>query len=145
VKYSGNSNVFQLTEPQDLLAKLLRSAEHRLGWLDFFRLESAGILETNNYKDADVVHLHNLHGGYFSPFLLPKITKEKPVVWTFHDMQPITTHGAHSFDGKLRQDGFWQTPSLDVPPAINIDAEKFICKNKELIYHNSKFTVSLSF
>ena len=42
-------------------------------------------LQSDNFMRADVVHLHNLHGGYFNILSLPKISKLKPVVWTLHD------------------------------------------------------------
>ena len=39
---------------------------------------------------ADVIHLHNLHGGYFDLSMLPDWGKEKPLVWTLHDSHPLT-------------------------------------------------------
>ncbi|MGE5558747.1 MAG: glycosyltransferase [Bacillota bacterium] len=43
-------------------------------------------------KAADVVHLHNLHGYYVNyGMVLEMIAKyQKPVIWTFHDLWPIT-------------------------------------------------------
>ena len=32
-----------------------------------------------------MIHFHNLHGGYFNIFNLPKLSKEKRCVWTLHD------------------------------------------------------------
>ncbi|TZE83080.1 glycosyltransferase [Calorimonas adulescens] len=42
--------------------------------------------------NADIVHLHNLHGYYINyEKLINLIIKyQKPVVWTFHDVWPIT-------------------------------------------------------
>lgn len=47
----------------------------------------------------DVVHLHNLHGGIgagWSPDLLAVAADLAPVVWTFHDMWPISGRCAYS-------------------------------------------------
>jgi glycosyltransferase involved in cell wall biosynthesis len=49
------------------------------------------------FRAADVVHLHNLHGGYFNLATLPRITAKKPTVWTLHDMWPLTGHCAYSY------------------------------------------------
>ncbi len=39
---------------------------------------------------TDLVHLHNLHGHYFSITALPRLAACFPLVWTFHDFFPIT-------------------------------------------------------
>jgi len=45
------------------------------------------ILRVINSSDADVVHLHWIHGEMMSISQIGKI--KKPVVWTFHDMWPL--------------------------------------------------------
>ncbi|MEI6779001.1 MAG: glycosyltransferase, partial [Chloroflexales bacterium] len=48
----------------------------------------------------DVVHLHNLHGGIgagWSPRLLSVAAEMAPVVWTLHDMWPITGRCVYSY------------------------------------------------
>lgn len=44
--------------------------------------------------DPDVIHLHNLHGYYINVPLLLRyiISSNKKVIWTFHDLWPITGH-----------------------------------------------------
>jgi glycosyltransferase involved in cell wall biosynthesis len=44
----------------------------------------------SQYAAADVLHLHNLHGGYVSIAALPLWGFDKPVVWTLHDFWPLT-------------------------------------------------------
>lgn len=55
------------------------------------------ILETAAYQEADLIHLHNISGHFFRLTTLLKICKQKPVVWTLHDMQPLNHYFAHSF------------------------------------------------
>ena len=45
----------------------------------------------------DVVHLHNIHGGYLHAETLFRYLKKKnlPVVWTLHDCWPFTGHCAY--------------------------------------------------
>ena len=46
------------------------------------------ILKEINMSDADVVHLHWIHGEMLSIKQIAKISK--PLVWTFHDMWPFS-------------------------------------------------------
>ena len=50
-------------------------------------------------SECDIVHLHNIHGYYISLKKLFGLIKKynKPVVWTLHDMWPITGRCAYSF------------------------------------------------
>lgn len=50
------------------------------------------------YKNADIVHFHNLHGNYFKLDTLKTICKEKKVVWTLHDMWALTAHCVYCYD-----------------------------------------------
>ncbi|MCS6882541.1 MAG: glycosyltransferase [Oscillochloridaceae bacterium] len=48
----------------------------------------------------DVVHLHNLHGGIgagWSPRFLAVAARHAPVVWTLHDMWPLTGRCVYSY------------------------------------------------
>lgn len=50
-------------------------------------------------KKCDIVHLHNIHGYYLDYKRLFKILKKynKKIVWTLHDMWPLTGRCAYSF------------------------------------------------
>ena len=37
------------------------------------------------WNQIDLIHFHNLHGGYFNIFSLPKLSKAKKCIWTLHD------------------------------------------------------------
>lgn len=77
-----------------------RLHEHIASWLsnDISMLPGKKIFQLPEYQNADVIHAHNLHGNFFSIKHLPKISREKPFVWTLHDMWAITGHSAHAFD-----------------------------------------------
>ena len=64
----------------------------------FIPISSAKILKETKKYSPDIIHLNNIHGGYFQTDLLPKLAKIAPIVWTFHDMFPITGHCAYSFE-----------------------------------------------
>ena len=92
-KYSNSSHVHQLPTPMgrdfSLYARHLRSyilANDQ----DFGRDKE--ILNHPWYKKADIVHLHNTHGNYISLKCIKKISQEKKLIWTLHDMWLITSH-----------------------------------------------------
>lgn len=139
-KYSGNNNVKILNDVLSFSGKVRRKLAY---WLanDIDVFSSSHILKTEEFKKADIIHCHNLHGNYFNLNTLEKISHIKPVVWTLHDMWPITAHCAHAFDCKINSAGFFACPSLDVPPTIAWHNEKYLEKTKALIYKNSSFHI----
>lgn len=106
--------------------------------LDLFFSER--ILKTEEFKAADVIHCHNLHGWFFSLAALKKMSRFKPVVWTFHDEWPITPHCAHSYGGELKN-GFYECPNRKIYPKIYWSNEKYLTWRKRNIYKNADFTV----
>ena len=89
----------------------------------------------------DIIHLHNIHGGFFPTKLLLKLQKSAPVVWTFHDMFPITGHCAHSFDCEKWQDGCGECPYPETYPEIKKDRTKSQLRYKKKIYDSSEFNI----
>lgn len=98
------------------------------------------ILETEQFKKADVIHCHNLHGFYFNLETLQKMAVLKPIVWTLHDMWAITPHCAHAFNGELC-DGFFNCPSRDIYPRIIFPREEHLRKRKSDIYKRTPMTI----
>ena len=68
---------------------------------DFSFNQSAKIFDLDAYKQADLIHFHNLHGFYFNLRDFARICKEKKVIWTFHDLWPLTAGCAHTFSNKM--------------------------------------------
>jgi glycosyltransferase involved in cell wall biosynthesis len=77
----------------DAIAKYLRA----LGIEDCGRLSSFGWRFLAEYAEADVIHLHNLHGDYLSMLALPIWGWDKPLVWTLHDQWAVTGGCINSF------------------------------------------------
>lgn len=48
-------------------------------------------------RGADVIHLHNLHGGYFPLRSLPGLSRRAPLVLSLHDAWPLTGHCAYPY------------------------------------------------
>ena len=139
-KYSDEKNIKLLNDVGSFSNKVRRKLSY---WLanDIDVFFSDHILKTEEFKKADIVHCHNLHSNYFNLRTLEKISHIKPVIWTFHDMWPITAHCAHSFNGELKKNGFFTCPSLDIYPPIAWHNEKYLEKRKNNVYTKSNFHI----
>lgn len=138
-KYTADKNVFILNDVKSFYQRVRKKLSYYLA-NDIDLFSSDKILKTEAFKKADIVHCHNLHSYYFNLNTLKKISKLKPIVWTFHDMWPITAHCAHSFDAPLKN-GFWQCPSMEIFPPIAWHNEKYLESRKRNIYNKTDFTV----
>lgn len=109
------------------LQKKLFEFEQRKHWVDYFHLSSLTIPSSKRVKDSSIVHLHNIHGVYFSPFTLPALSAAKPTLWTMHDTLMLY----QDFEG--REPIGEMDPHKDLPkPALDQ-----IRKDLARIYRNS--------
>lgn len=137
-KILEDSNISELKRKE---SKLKNFITNNLGLEEFSIPKDRALLNNNLFRNSDVVNLHNLHGNYFNMNNLISISKEKPVVWTFHDMWPITGHCAHSFDCERWRVGCGKCPYLDTYPKLKIDLSRYLWKRKKKIYSKSDFTI----
>jgi len=101
-------------------------------WNDtYYKLKS-----NSAYKEADIIHLHNLHGGYFDLKALKNIAKEKKIVWTLHDMWCMTGGEAHTFNNENYKKGIAYTPFVHQYPLRNsvIDRRQYFLELKKRVY-----------
>ncbi len=89
-KYSDEPDVFIIPRKryQDWLVKLFAN-DLMFAWTDY-------LLETKEFKEADIVHCHNLHSNFFDLKTLQKMSLQKPLVWTLHDMWAFTGFASDS-------------------------------------------------
>lgn len=88
------------------------------GLSDLDRLGVMRLTQLPAFQEADVVHLHGLHGGFFSTLALPWLSRHKPLVYTLHDMWPLTGHCAVPYDCPRWQTGCGACPYPSAPPAL---------------------------
>jgi glycosyltransferase involved in cell wall biosynthesis len=84
-------------------------------------------------READVLHLHNLHGGYFDLELLPRLSSIVPTVVTLHDAWLMTGHCAHGMGCERWRIGCGQCPDLTIYPAVMRDATSYNWQRKRRI------------
>ena len=107
----------------------------------FLPLETRLISKKAREISPDIIHLHNIHGGYFQTNLLPKLAEIAPIVWTFHDMFPITGHCAYSFECEKWKIGCGDCERLDIYPSIKKDRTNALWNYKNKIFNSADFTI----
>ena len=77
-------------------------------------------------KNCDIVHLHNIHGYYLDYVKLFKLLKKynKKIVWTLHDMWPITGRCGYSFGCEKWKEECGKCKNKKVYPISIIDRSK---------------------
>lgn len=93
-------------------------------------------------RPPDIVHAHNLHGGYFDLRFLPELSNRVPLVMTLHDAWLLSGHCAHSFDCERWLTGCGQCPDLTIYPEIRRDATRGNFARKRDIYRRSRLHIA---
>jgi glycosyltransferase involved in cell wall biosynthesis len=130
---AGSRRRRALTDPGVLL-DALRGRE------DFRFQASRRVLELPP-RPPDVVHVHNLHGGYFDLRVLPELARRARLVATLHDAWLFTGHCAHPFDSDGWLRGCGDCPHLGTYPALLRDGTAFNLARKRSIYAGVELTV----
>lgn len=92
-------------------------------------------------EPPDILHCHNLHGGYFDLRALPFLSHQVPTVITLHDAWLLGGHCAHSFDCERWKVGCGRCPDLSIYPAIKRDATAYNWKLKADIFERSRLHI----
>jgi len=111
-----------------------------LGHEDFEYPATWNLLNRLPFK-PDILHLHNLHGGYLDLRALPWLTRRFPTVLTLHDMWLLTGHCAHSMGCERWRSGCGQCPDLTLYPALENDGTAHNWERKRRIFARSRMHV----
>jgi glycosyltransferase involved in cell wall biosynthesis len=123
------------------LAHPQRELEARFG-IEDFNYESTPMLRSLPPDEPDIVHCHNLHGGYFDLRALPLLSRRAPLVLTLHDAWLLSGHCAHSFECERWKIGCGHCPDLRIYPAIGRDATAHNWRRKRGIFSSCRMYVA---
>ena len=112
-----------------------------LGLNYIHHINSFDISQHSFYQDADLLNLHNLHSTRFSYLAIPKLTQNKPAIWTLHDMWSFTGHCTYSFDCNRWQTGCGNCPYPNTYPRIRRDNTALEWQLKNWLYSHSNLTI----
>ena len=104
-------------------------------------IDTDWILETEEFKKADIVHCHNLHGRFFNLVTLQKMSHIKPTIWTLHDEWAITPHCAYTLEGTEIKNGLYVCPSIDTQPRILWNNSNALAQWKNDLYGKSRLHI----
>ncbi len=137
-KKSKHDWVFEIqSKPYTFLEEILRREAVRKGWVEFTGFHAKCLLEDPFFQESSVVHLHNLHGEFFSPSLFKSLFKGKKVIWTLHDESLITGHCSCTLGCDRWQIGCGSCPDLTIYPSIQFD------NTKDVLHYKKKWITEL--
>ena len=93
------------------------------------------------FKDADIIHFHNLHMEYFNYLAIPRLTTGKHAVITLHDLWFFTGHCAYPYDCERWKTGCGGCPRLQEYPGVRRDNTKIEWKLKKWVCKRSNISV----
>lgn len=121
--------------------RLIKRVTSRLGLNDIHRISSSKIKQLEIYKEADIINFHGIHSGFLSYLALPRLTRDKPAVFTLHDMWPLTGHCAQSYDCNRWETGCGKCPYPQAYPPVSMDNTRLEWRLKRWAYNHSSFSV----
>lgn len=93
------------------------------------------------FREADIIQIFNLHGGYFPIRLLPELSRHAPLVWRLSDMWPMTGHCVYSGDCDRWKTGCGQCPITHEYVELGIDTTEFLWRQKKRLYAECDITI----
>jgi glycosyltransferase involved in cell wall biosynthesis len=99
-----SGRIFTFLDKITWKAGFKRSFRSVLGIQDEFHSSYNHLRKLKCYKEADLIHLHNIHGEFFDIKSLAYFGKAKPLVWTSHDMWLLTGGEGFVFDGMTHKE-----------------------------------------
>ena len=125
-KLSGSPWSGQVFDRPDVrfLAPFIRRLEYKTGMQNRFQYWSSSLLRDPAFRQADVIHLNIIHDHWFRFETIREVTKQKPTVWTWHDLWPVTGHCIQPGTCGRWQDGCGNCPDLARPLPVGRDRTK---------------------
>lgn len=140
---SGDAGVREIgTAFQRMLNPYMTRMEKRLNTTAIMPILSRGLKNDPWVRDADVVHLQLIHAApFFSLLDLPRLSKDKKVLLSVHDMFFMTGHCVYSLECEKWKTGCGQCPDLSLPFPISKDKTARNWKLKRWLFDRSNVDI----
>ena len=140
-KRSNNPDILQLNSGFYKILAKLQSMPGKMGWRHLWYPRSHRIPNLIS-QPIDIIHIHNMHGGYFDLAALPKLSPHAPTILMLHDCWLLTGHCAHPFSCERWRTGCGQCPDLSISPPILRDDTRYNWKRKRRILRKSRVWIT---
>jgi glycosyltransferase involved in cell wall biosynthesis len=118
-----------------------RGIQRSLGHEDFNFPGARKLLDLTAAR-PDLIHCHNLHGGYFDLRALAWLSQRMPVLITLHDNWMLSGHCAYSLACERWASGCGSCPDLTLYPSVMRDATARNWKVKQALYRRSRLHIA---
>lgn len=128
----------------EIRAQFVRNVEISTGMQARLQWWTPRLLRHNWIERADVVHLQVINDHWLRLESLLKLSHRKPLVWTWHDLWPLTGHCI--FPGPCNRFGVGcgRCPDLSAPLAVNRDRTSREVKRKLSLYGEISADIHIS-
>jgi glycosyltransferase involved in cell wall biosynthesis len=129
----ASSHFFKIPRSREV-TEIIGKIERAYSLHSRLQLQSFTLPLHRAFHEADVVHYHVIHDGYFGLGALPWLSRLKPSIWTWHDPWPMTGHCIYPLDCERWKIGCGECPRLDIAFAMRRDrtAQDFQWKQRLL-------------
>lgn len=121
--------------------KILKKIERLTSLQSMLYTNGSRLIQMPAFQEADLIHLHIIHSGYFSISDLRSISNLKPTVWTLHDPWALTGHCIHPMDCERWKTGCGKCPDLKTQIPLLFDTTRFLFNYKKNVYKKSKLEI----
>ena len=142
-KFSASSYVSSIKLPDAIHSEISKLEKERDVRCLFFPYADR-ILESPQFKEADIVHYHLLHNEMCSIFDLPRLFSAKKSVWTIHDPWILTGHCIYPLECNKYFYGCGNCPDLTRNFAIKEDSTKVMWNIKRKIFEKISIPLIVS-
>ena len=115
IKKSNSNKVHKLLsdELMPYFYKIKEFEENELSVHSILSITTPALLNSKEFKDADIIHFHMFHNTNLSLYSLLEISKSKKIIISLHDPWFLTGHCVHFHDCDKWKGGCKNCPHLD--------------------------------
>ena len=124
---------------EETIDRITRKAGFEYMFLPFSKY---GILKAATQFRPDIIHLHNIHSGYFETELIKELAEKAPLIWSIHDMWALTGHCTVTKGCTKWETQCSECPHLDIYPALGRDSTAGLFKRKLSIIQGTEITAA---
>ena len=139
IKTSDCNNVYPLYKSE--IGKMIENSlsiveSELLSVHSIISISEWALINSEVYKDADLIHFHMYHNSKIGIYSLLKMAKEKKVVLTLHDPWFLTGRCVHQYDCPNWKTGCSKCPNLTTLFPMTEDNCKSLWKLKNKVFHS---------